>query len=162
MTLDHGGRQFSPLPLGHRELSSLPLRHVVGVLQISTDRDLKHRKMHRALGMVSIVRVVSLSSCRRTEHRSCDWDVYSYTTPLPAIMDPGVVAIKGYSAFPQTTALLEPPHQVVLCHIRVLVRSRESYPFAEMQSVYSAVPADKAWRQIVVSRNYSKQHVVID
>ena len=29
------------LPLEHRELSSLLLRHVVGVLQIFTDRDLK-------------------------------------------------------------------------------------------------------------------------
>ena len=38
---------MSSLPLGHRELSSLPLRHVVGVLQISTDKDLKHDKMHR-------------------------------------------------------------------------------------------------------------------
>ena len=32
-----------------RQLSSLPLRHVVGILQISTDRDLKHRKMCRTL-----------------------------------------------------------------------------------------------------------------
>ena len=30
------------LPLGHKELSSLPLRHVVGVFQISTFWDLKH------------------------------------------------------------------------------------------------------------------------
>ena len=30
-------------------------------------RDLKHHKMRRALGMVSIVRIVPLSSCRRTE-----------------------------------------------------------------------------------------------
>ena len=36
---------MSSLPLGHRELSSLPLRQVVGVLQISTNRDLKHHKM---------------------------------------------------------------------------------------------------------------------
>ena len=58
------------LPLGHRELSSLPLRHVVGVLQISTDRDLKHLEMRCAFvgsdSMVSI-RIASLFSCRRTE-----------------------------------------------------------------------------------------------
>ena len=59
---------MSSLPLGHRELSSLPLRHVVKVLQISTDRDLKHHKMRCAFvesdSMVSIVRIVSLFSCR--------------------------------------------------------------------------------------------------
>ena len=43
---------FESLPLEHRELSSLPLRHVVGVLYISTDRDLKHHEMRRALGGV--------------------------------------------------------------------------------------------------------------
>ena len=31
------------------ELSSLPLKHIVGVLQISTDRDLKHYKMRCTL-----------------------------------------------------------------------------------------------------------------
>ena len=55
------------------ELSSLPSRHVVGVLKISTDRDLKHYKMHWAFvgsdSMVSIKKL-SLSSCRRTEARS--------------------------------------------------------------------------------------------
>ena len=61
------------LPLGHRELSSLPLRHIVGVLQISIDRDLKHHGMRSAFvgsdSMVSTVRIVSLSSCRRIEVR---------------------------------------------------------------------------------------------
>ena len=37
------------------------------VFQISTDRDLKHHKTRRALGMVSIVRILSLASCRLTE-----------------------------------------------------------------------------------------------
>ena len=41
-------KTIESLPLGHRELSSLPLRHVIGVLQISTDRDLKHHKMSSA------------------------------------------------------------------------------------------------------------------
>ena len=39
------------------------------VFRISTDRDLKHHKMRCALGMVSIVRIVSLSSCRRSEDK---------------------------------------------------------------------------------------------
>ena len=33
------------------------------VLQIYTDRDLKHPKMRRVLGGVCIVRIMSLSSC---------------------------------------------------------------------------------------------------
>ena len=46
---------------------------VVKIFQISTDRDLKHHKMRHTLGfrlMVSIVRIGSRSSCRRTEVRS--------------------------------------------------------------------------------------------
>ena len=45
-----------------------------GVLYISTDRDLKHNGMRSAFvgsnSMVSIVRIVFLSLCRRTEVRS--------------------------------------------------------------------------------------------
>ena len=41
---------------------------VVGFFfRISTDRDLKPHKMRRTLGIVSIVKIVSLSSCWRTE-----------------------------------------------------------------------------------------------
>ena len=40
------------------------------VFLMSTDADLKHHKMGRALRMVNIVRIVSLSSCQRTEDRS--------------------------------------------------------------------------------------------
>ena len=62
---------FESLPLGHGELSSLPFRLVVEVLQISTDRDLEHYKMCRVFvgsdSMVSIVRIVSQSLCRITE-----------------------------------------------------------------------------------------------
>ena len=43
------------------------------------------------------------------------------------------VAIKGYSAFPKTPALLE----IALCHIQ-----DTSYPSAERQSVHSAAPAN--------------------
>ena len=78
--------------LGHRELSSLPwtrefgsqtigsdyavdkLKSDHGVLQISTDRDLKHYGMRSVFvgsdSTVSTVRILSLSSCRRTELRS--------------------------------------------------------------------------------------------
>ena len=37
------------------------------VFRISTDRDLRHRKMHRVLGLVNIVRIMSFSSYRWTE-----------------------------------------------------------------------------------------------
>ena len=33
--------------------------------------------------------------------------------PLQARMDLGAMAIKGYSAFPKASALLEPQHQIV-------------------------------------------------
>ena len=40
-------------------------------------------------------------------------------------------------------ALLEPRHQIVLCHIRTLVEGG-AYTSAEVQPVYSTVPADRA------------------
>ena len=69
-----------------------------------------------------------------------------------------VVAMKRYSAFPKAPAFLEPYHQIVQ-YLNQLVYSAaaaaadwtighslvwggESYPSAEMQSVYSAAPAD--------------------
>ena len=58
--------------------------------------------------------------------------------PLQERTDLGEMAIKGYSVFPKLPALLEPHHQILLCHIRTLVR-KGSYPnpSAEKQSVYS-------------------------
>ena len=56
---------------------------------------------------------------------------------LQARVDLGVMAMKRYSAFTTAPALLEPDHQIVLCHI-------QSYPSAEMQSVYSTAAADWA------------------
>ena len=38
--------------------------------------------------------------------------------PLRDRMDLGAIAVKGYSAFPKTPALLEPHHQTVYCHIQ--------------------------------------------
>ena len=62
--------------------------------------------------------------------------------PLWARVNLGAIAIKRYSAFPKAPDLLEPHYQIVLCHI--LDTFGESYPFAEMQSVYSAASADLA------------------
>ena len=55
-------------------------------------------------------------------------------------VDPGAMAIKGYSIFPKAPVLLEPHHQMVECHTQHSLEV--SYPSAEMQSVYSTVPAD--------------------
>ena len=41
--------------------------------------------------------------------------------PFRARVDLGAVPMKRYSAFPKAPALLEPYHQIVLCHIRTLV-----------------------------------------
>ena len=51
------------------------------------------------------------------------------------------MAIKGYSAFPKGSALLDPHHQIVLCHNRTLVGGLLPPP-AEMQSVYFAAPGN--------------------
>ena len=40
--------------------------------------------------------------------------------PLRARVDLGVMTMKGYSVFRKVPALLEPHHQIVLCHIRTL------------------------------------------
>ena len=62
--------------------------------------------------------------------------------PLRPKMDLGTKAIKRYSAFPKAPALLEPHHQIVLCHIvgwGVL-------PICREESVYSTATADWANR----------------
>ena len=46
------------------------------------------------------------------------------------------MVMKGYSALPKALALVEPHHQIVLCHIQDTF-GRGSYPSAEMPSVYS-------------------------
>ena len=55
--------------------------------------------------------------------------------------------MKEYTAFPKTPALLEPNHQIVYSHKQDTL-GRVSYPSAEMQSVYSTVPAD--WERFLV------------
>ena len=60
----------------------------------------------------------------------------------------GAMAIKRYSIFPKASALLELHHQIALCHILdtrwLVLISLQNTPIAEMQSVYSAAPADRA------------------
>ena len=62
--------------------------------------------------------------------------------PLWARVDLGEMAMKGYSAFLKAPALLETPRQIVQCHIQDTHWYGVSYPSAEMQLVYSTVPAD--------------------
>ncbi len=63
--------------------------------------------------------------------------------PPRARMDHGAMAMKGYTVFPKALALLEPHHQIVLCH-NLDTRLWGSYPSAGMQPMYSTTPADWA------------------
>ena len=63
--------------------------------------------------------------------------------PLRATVDLGAMATKRCSAFPKAPALLWPHHQIDKCHIQN-THWRNSYPSAEVQSVYSTAPADWA------------------
>ena len=56
--------------------------------------------------------------------------------------------MKEYSAFLKDPVSLEPHHQIVLCHTGHSLGG--SYPSAEVQSVYSAAPADWAIPRINV------------
>ena len=76
LTLNHVSRQLSFWLWVRVESWGLDFDHwrCSWVFRISTDKDLKHNGMRSAFvgsdSMVSIVRIVSLSSCRRTELRS--------------------------------------------------------------------------------------------
>ena len=78
LRLDHGGRELSfchggrelSFCHGGRELSSLPLRHVVGIFGSLPTEILNITRCAVHWDAVSIVRIVSLSACRRTEVRS--------------------------------------------------------------------------------------------
>ena len=63
--------------------------------------------------------------------------------PLWGRVDLGVIAINGHSAFSKAPALLETRYQIVYCHMQDS-RWGKTYPFAEMQLVYSIAPADGA------------------
>ena len=54
--------------------------------------------------------------------------------PLRARVNLGLIAMNGYSAFSKAPALLKPHHQNVSLG--------KYYPSAEMESVYSATPAN--------------------
>ena len=62
--------------------------------------------------------------------------------PLWSRVDPWVMTIKVYSAFPKAPALLEPHQQIVSYPGHSL--GGESYPTAEVQSEYPTAPADWA------------------
>ena len=66
--------------------------------------------------------------------------------PLRARVDLGEMTMKGYSALPKATALLEPHHQIVVSYPGY---SWGSYPSAEMQSVYSMASADWAMFSLI-------------
>ena len=57
------------------------------------------------------------------------------------------MAMKGYSTFPQTPGL-KPHNPMVLCHIQHTRWWWRSYSSAEMQSAYSAAPADWAGKSV--------------
>ena len=63
--------------------------------------------------------------------------------PFRTRVDLGAMAMKECSKFPKAPASLEPHHQIVNFITRTLIGGG-SYPFAEVQSVYSITPADWA------------------
>ena len=70
--------------------------------------------------------------------------------PFRTRVDPGAMAMEGYSGFLKVPASLETQHQLFQCYIRTLI-GVGSYPTAELQSVYSTAPAD--WARIVLALN---------
>ena len=62
--------------------------------------------------------------------------------PRWARVDLGAMAMKGCYIFPKAAALLEPYHQCLVSNPGYSLGG--SYPFAEVQSVYSTAPADWA------------------
>ena len=63
--------------------------------------------------------------------------------PHPAREYLGAMAMKGYSAFSKAPVLMKPDHQIVFCHIQETCWGR-SNPSAEIQPVYSTLPAERA------------------
>ena len=60
-------------------------------------------------------------------------------------VDQGAMTMKGYSTFPKAPALLEPQHQIVLCHIQDTYLEGGSYLSVEMQLVYFPAATDWAF-----------------
>ena len=72
LKVDIGPRRqtIESLLLGHRELSSLPLTHVIGALQISTNTNLKHYKMRNAfVGSYSMVSIEVIEEPNAEVHK---------------------------------------------------------------------------------------------
>ena len=72
--------------------------------------------------------------------------------PLLVRVDRGVIAMKGYSAFPKAPAFLELNHHIVYCHIQD-TRWGRSYSSAELPSVYSAI--DRAIKQMYMTIDWT-------
>ena len=72
--------------------------------------------------------------------------------------DLGAIAMKGYSAFPKTAVLLDPHHQIVLCHIRTLVGGGGFLPLSrEAVGVFYRPLADLAiFRYEEITKSWSK------
>ena len=60
--------------------------------------------------------------------------------------------MKGYSAFPKAPALLEPHYQIFSSKKPGHSLGWGSYPYAEIQSVYSTPPTDWAWEDFIIEK----------
>ena len=77
----------------------------------------------------------------------------------PDGLDPGAMAIKGYSAFSRSLSLLKPRHQTIWCQNRTLVVG--SYLSDEIQSVYSTAPAEWARPYRVTVREAKNSNIYL-
>ena len=78
---------------------------------------------------------------------------------LQARVDLGVMAIKEYSTFPKVPALLKfSPSDCLVSYPEHSLG--DSYPSAEMQSVYSAAPAD--WANGIMVNKLDCQIIITD
>ena len=69
--------------------------------------------------------------------------------PLQATMDLGVMAMKGCSASPKNSNITETsPSDCLVSYTGHSLGGEQSYPSAEVQSVYSTAPAN--WARIMV------------
>ena len=72
---------------------------------------------------------------------SLDIKQFYHVLPLQARVGVEAMAMKGLSALPKTTVLLESLHQTVHCHMQDTCWGW-SYPSAKIQSMYSTAPSD--------------------
>ena len=74
----------------------------------------------------------------------------------PAQSEPISEWMKKYPKYLKTTGLLEPHHQIVLCHIQDSRWGGGSYPSLVNQSEFSTVPADWEKWMICIALIYNK------